>query len=118
MDFRWLFFSFEGRINRQPYWLVALGLFVIGAGLNYAVGDFGVGDIALGSLVLELALFVLLLWVGLAMQIKRWHDRDKSGWWALISLVPLLGTIWVIIECGCLRGTDGANRFGPDPLRE
>ena len=47
---------------------------------------------------------------------KRWHDRDKSGWWALLNLIPVIGTLWILIECGFLRGTYGGNRFGPDPL--
>ena len=48
--------------------------------------------------------------------IKRWHDRDKSGWWSLIAFIPLIGFLWVLIECGFLAGTSGSNRFGEDPL--
>ena len=47
--------------------------------------------------------------------IKRWHDRDKSGWWMLITLVPIIGSIWLLIELGFLAGTPGVNRFGPPP---
>jgi uncharacterized membrane protein YhaH (DUF805 family) len=118
MDPKWLLFSFEGRVNRQPYWIVAIIMFVIGAGLNFAVGNFGPGGIHAGRGGPVLWLLALLFaWIGLAMQVKRWHDRDKSGWWALISLVPVIGFFWVLIECGFVRGTDGPNRFGPDPLR-
>ena len=59
---------------------------------------------------------VLWFWILLAACAKRWHDRDKSGWWALMNLIPIVGTIWVLIECGFLSGTPGRNRFGPDPL--
>ena len=45
--------------------------------------------------------------------IKRFHDRDKSGWWVLIGLIPLIGPLWLLIELGFLKGTDGPNRFGP-----
>jgi uncharacterized membrane protein YhaH (DUF805 family) len=45
--------------------------------------------------------------------IKRFHDRDKTGWWVLIGLIPLIGPLWLLIELGFLKGTDGANRFGP-----
>jgi len=48
--------------------------------------------------------------------VKRYHDRDKSGWWILILFIPLVGFIWFLIELGCLPGTPGPNRFGPDPL--
>src|SRR5680860_792339 len=47
------------------------------------------------------------------VDIKRWHDRDKSGWWMLIVLVPIIGWIWFIVELGFLKGTPGPNRFGP-----
>jgi uncharacterized membrane protein YhaH (DUF805 family) len=82
--------------------------------------------------------FVPGTWISLALMIKRLHDRDKSAWWlSLFYLVPLvlqaigqfLGSaglildliatgigIWAIIELGFLRGTDGPNKFGPDPL--
>lgn len=45
--------------------------------------------------------------------IKRWHDRDKSGWWMLIVLIPLVGLIWFLVELGLLPGTPGSNRFVP-----
>ena len=56
-----------------------------------------------------------LLWISLATRIKRWHDRDKSGAWVLINVIPYLGGLWEFIEVGCLRGTEGPNSFGPDP---
>jgi hypothetical protein len=46
---------------------------------------------------------------------KRYHDRDKSAWWILICLLPIIGGIWQLIELGCLRGTEGSNDYGPDP---
>ena len=47
--------------------------------------------------------------------IKRFHDRDKSGWWMLIVLIPIVGAIWLLVELGFLPGTPGPNRFGPPP---
>ena len=55
-------------------------------------------------------------WISLAVQVKRWHDRDKSAWWLLMNFVPFIGAIWVLVECGFLRGTEGQNNYGPDPL--
>ena len=66
-----------------------------------------------------LALFVFgvaAFWISLAIAIKRFHDRDKVGWWVLITLVPVIGPIWYLIECGFLRGTTGPNKYGSDPL--
>ena len=58
---------------------------------------------------------LLGFWIGLALAVKRWHDRDKSGWWVLINLIPLIGWIWSFVEVGCLRGTVGPNQYGADP---
>ncbi|MDK1017721.1 MAG: DUF805 domain-containing protein, partial [Actinomycetota bacterium] len=47
---------------------------------------------------------------------KRWHDRDKSGWWMLIAFVPIIGGLWAFIETGLLQGTESDNQYGPNPL--
>ena len=52
----------------------------------------------------------------LAVSVKRWHDRDKSGWWVLLNLLPVIGWLWALIDNGFLRGSVGPNRFGEDPL--
>jgi uncharacterized membrane protein YhaH (DUF805 family) len=114
----WLLFSFRGRIPRRAYWGATLG-----AGAVLMMAAFGVGAIAgVGAvtltplgLILFLALYGLAIWISLAVQIKRWHDRDKSAWWCLINLIPYVGGIWTLVECGCLRGTLGPNAYGPDP---
>ncbi len=59
---------------------------------------------------------LLLLWPWFAIAVKRFHDRDQSGWWSLIGLVPLIGQIWLLVVLGFLKGSSGDNRFGPDPL--
>ena len=58
------------------------------------------------------------IWVALAVGAKRCHDRDRSGWFQLIMLIPIVGGLWLLIELGFLRGTIGENRFGPDPVVE
>jgi uncharacterized membrane protein YhaH (DUF805 family) len=72
-------------------------------------GDQGIGPItAIVSLI--------SIYLALALYAKRWHDRDKSGWWSLIILIPIIGAVWMLVELGILEGTRGPNRFGPDPL--
>jgi uncharacterized membrane protein YhaH (DUF805 family) len=113
MDWNYLFTSYEGRINRQPFWIGTIILAVIHwifAGIGFGLFGETVGNV-LSSIVA-----VVLLYPSLAVATKRWHDRDKSGWWSLILLIPLAGVIWYVIECGILTGTPGSNRFGPDPL--
>jgi uncharacterized membrane protein YhaH (DUF805 family) len=60
--------------------------------------------------------FFVVLTAGIIIQIRRWHDRGKSGIWVFINIVPFLGGLWTIIECGFIKGTTGHNRYGPDPL--
>ena len=128
MDFKYILTSFQGRINRQSYWMGAIVLAVIAAvliGGAFALfatftatdepGKYNMQMSPIGWVISAVA-YVAMIWFGLAIQIKRWHDRDKSGWWVLIALVPVIGGIWALVECGFLRGTSGANRFGPDPL--
>ncbi len=66
--------------------------------------------------VLNYTLSVLLLWPWFALAVKRYHDRDISGWWSLVGLIPLIGTIWLLIALGFRKGTDGENRFDREPL--
>lgn len=119
MDWKWLLTSFEGRINRAKFW-AAIGVFVV-IGIVATLIDLLLGtqvDLGGGNEVGIVGLIAALasIYFALAVYAKRWHDRDKSGWWSLIVLVPFIGGIWILIELGILEGTRGANRFGPDPL--
>ena len=63
-------------------------------------------------MVISFIMYIPLMWVSLAIQVKRWHDRNKSGWWVLIGFIPLIGPIWALIENGFLAGDETENRFG------
>lgn len=106
MDIVQMYFSIRGRISRKPYWIAILPLII-----GYAVADVMTESADEAIEGLGYLVMIILLWPSLAVQIKRWHDRDKSGWWQLISMVPIVGPLWVFIELGFLRGTSGANRF-------
>lgn len=63
------------------------------------------------------AIAVVSSWIYLAGIVKRLHDRNKSGHWAWVLLIPYIGAFWMLIECGCLEGMRGQpNRYGSDPL--
>ena len=83
--------------------IVAVPAFVFGLGTPF------------GRAFVDVAALVFL-WPALAVQAKRWHDRDKSAWWLLINLIPIVGIIWPIVENGFLEGTPGPNRYGDNPL--
>jgi uncharacterized membrane protein YhaH (DUF805 family) len=119
MDWKYLLTSFDGRINRAKFW-AGIGIFiVIGIiatildsilGTRIAVG--GGAEIGIVGIIATL----VSIYFAIAVYAKRWHDRDKSGWWTLIGLVPIIGGIWLLIELGILEGTRGANQYGSDPL--
>lgn len=69
-----------------------------------------------GGLVLGLfALYALAIFIpSLAVQVRRFHDQDKSGWFVLLGFIPYVGGIIVLVFM-CLEGTKGKNRFGDDP---
>jgi len=107
-----LLLSFEGRIKRKAWWTV-VGPIVI---INFLVFEIFTpyrDSIAVSSLVI--AVYAIYNWVFCAVCAKRWHDRNKSGFWTFIFLVPIVGIIWIIIECGCMGGTIGENDYGPEP---
>jgi uncharacterized membrane protein YhaH (DUF805 family) len=54
---------------------------------------------------------VALIWPEVAISAKRWHDRNKSAWWILISFIPFIGAIWVLVELGCLGPVDEGNKY-------
>jgi uncharacterized membrane protein YhaH (DUF805 family) len=115
MDWKYLLTSFEGRINRAKFWAGVAVLIAISIVLNLVDMLLGL-QLAEGVGILGTLFAVASIFFALAIYTKRWHDRDKSGWWNLIILVPVIGAIWLIVECGILEGTRGPNRFGPDPL--
>lgn len=109
-------FSFQGRISRQPFWMGILGVYGFIAILGIIMSAFSDAD---GNSPYDGILVVALLpciWIGLAIQVKRWHDRGRSGWRVLVNLIPIIGLIWVLVELGFLKGTTGENKYGDDPL--
>ncbi len=112
MDLPQLLFSFSGRVNRQPYWLVgsAVGL---ASGVISAVAGLILPDLLAG--LGYLGLTIASMWIGVALSVKRAHDRGRSGLFVLLFLIPLLN-LWPLIELYFLRGTSGQNEFGRDPL--
>ena len=121
--------TFSGRASRSEYWwfvlfviLVAIVLsLVMVAGMDFNTGEFGALGMLAGGL---LGIFYLgTLIPSIAVGVRRLHDRNMSGWWYLglivLSFVPFVGFLASIamLVIFCLKGTDGDNRFGPDPLR-
>jgi len=107
MDFSYLFTSFEGRIGRGDWWKGFVGLLVLQLISWVLFGDDG---------LIAFVASVLLLLAGVALHLKRLHDRGKDWPWLLLLLIPVVNYIWMIIDLGLLEGEPGPNRFGPPPV--
>ncbi len=146
MNFASLFMSFEGRISRKPFWIGILALLVVGLIILLAslfvAGERDYAVIRFNVLVIEVALLYPLI----ALGVKRLHDRGRRGYAVLVFIAPwllhqgtnLLGITgdptainaidiafylinlvlfaWFVVDLGILRGTQGPNDYGPDPL--
>src|SRR5215469_2333549 len=159
-SFGQFYFSPYGRISRSQYWLrFILPCLAISFGLRIAAEIIDEESASYAVISLLRTLFSLVaFWPGIAVLVKRIHDRGKSGWTCLLFYVPtvLFGillvawlasaiaaaaagvvfampplgalgiivivfgimsvgvSLWFFIEFGCMRGTIGANRYGPD----
>lgn len=111
-----LFLSFDGRVSRSTYWLKYMLpyflIYVVLAVLDIGSGSFDY-DTGYGTFS---GLFTLAgIIPSLAMGVKRCHDRNRTGWFLLVGLIPVIG-LWPLIELWFLKGTDGSNQYGADPL--
>ncbi|MFD0988148.1 DUF805 domain-containing protein [Methyloligella solikamskensis] len=154
MDLKYWYLTLRGRIGRQTFWMAIVPLLIASWVVSFIVtritlsmpGNAIMG--ALGSGMMMLITAVTLIGI-IAVCVKRFHDRNKSGWWMAglyvvsIAQVAVLATsgmamtetgpmslgnllsavwfglvLWLIIELGILKGTDGPNEYGPDPLQD
>jgi uncharacterized membrane protein YhaH (DUF805 family) len=101
---------FEGRARRMEYWMfVLINLFIV-VGARLLDSALGLGG-AIGFLY---GLAILI--PSIAVSVRRLHDTGRTGWWILLGLVPVIGTL-VLLVFYCLGGDPGDNEYGPDPIR-
>jgi len=104
------FFSFEGRARIGEFRVVHAGVwftsFIVMATISPSPA------LSPAATLFALGLLLIVVYAGLATSVRRLHDRDKSGWWILVTLVPLIGTVWWLTDLGCVAGTRGPNRYG------
>lgn len=111
--------DFQGRARRSEYWLFYLLFMIIYVVVLVSSGgldEAGPGPTGLGlivSLIGGLAILGMVIPL-LAVGVRRLHDTNRSGWWLLLSLIPVIGGL-VVFVFTVLPGTPGPNRFGPDP---
>jgi uncharacterized membrane protein YhaH (DUF805 family) len=134
----WLFFSVNGRISRQEFWLGYAGAFVVFMLVNLKLADivFFVrhanvayrDEIEFGVLMAKFFAAAILVWPLTTIYVKRLHDANLSGVWLFalggVSFFATRMNIdpWnvifstAIVAVGLIPGSRGDNRFGTDPL--
>jgi uncharacterized membrane protein YhaH (DUF805 family) len=108
-------FDYRGRSTRSEFWLFTLFaviLAIVALTLDEVMGTAPAAEDEVGLF----GAIVLLLHIlpSISVTVRRMHDIDKSGWFLLIGLIPVIGII-VLLVFACMGSSPGANRFGPHP---
>ena len=112
--YQWLFFGFRGRISRQAYWLAFFFIVVVlGIALQPTV-DPETGSLSLRGGGLAVVALLVAVIANLAVGVKRLHDFNAPGLFAVTLFIPFLSVIATLF-IGLLPGTPGPNRFGDAP---
>lgn len=96
---------FEGRATRSEFWYFVLFNILISSGIGFVSGIL--------AIIYVLAVFI----PGLSLTVRRLHDSGKSGWWILITLIPVIGAL-VLIIFTVADSQIGANAYGPNPKED
>lgn len=106
--------DFNGRARRKEYWLFFLFNILVSVALSIIDSILGTGRGESGTGLLG-GLYVLAIFLpSLAVSVRRLHDTGRSGWWMLISLIPVIGSL-VLFVFFCFDSQTGTNRYGINP---
>lgn len=105
---------FVGRSGRPEYWYFVLFNFIISIVLGFIDGVIGSSVGGTGAGVLGSVYGLAVLVPSIAVSVRRLHDTGRSGWWLLISLVPVVGFIVLLIFM-ILESDAGENQYGASP---
>lgn len=122
------YFDFSGRSRRKEYWMFFLFVMIIELILaallfsqipltDYGMMDWPTEGVGTGFYALMVVAFVFGLGTiipQIAVQVRRFHDQDKSGWFVLLNFIPYVGFLIVLVFM-FIEGTRGPNRYGADP---
>ena len=100
---------FTGRARRMEFWMFTLINIIVSIILSCI-------DVFVGTAILGMIYSLAVLIPSLAVTARRLHDTDRTGWWILIGLVPVIGLI-VLLVFMVLEGQPGTNRFGDNPIQ-
>ena len=104
--FKKAYFSWKGRISRKTFWIFSIPL-----ALPVFISEYLISPV---NDDLSLVILLIVFYPAMMINIKRSHDRGRSGWFTLLLIIPIV-SFWPLIELGFIKGTEGDNRFGePD----
>lgn len=98
---------FNGRAHRREYWMFTL--FNVIVSIIFSIVD-SLFETNIFNMLYTLAVFL----PSLGVSIRRLHDIGRSGWWLLLSFIPVIGWI-LLIYWACLDSQPGPNQYGPNP---
>jgi nitrate/nitrite transporter NarK len=105
-------FSFGGRIPRAAFWGTILLISLLTLFVFLMTSLIVAPNAAIYILSFRVVWLMVVSWICIALQIKRWHDLQKTGWLVLINLVPAAGTLISLVVLGFFKGGSGTNKFG------
>lgn len=104
------YFTFEGRATRGEFWRFVL----FNAFLSVLIGLSEFVYLGTGGWVANIYNIAMLL-PNIGVHVRRLHDVNRSGWWILMEIIPIFGTLYIFI-IALRRGTEGPNEYGEDPM--
>ena len=110
------YFNFKTRSRRSEYWYFSLFLLLLGIAtglVDQLVFSTETTDIGPLNGIASLATLI----PSFAVSVRRLHDIERSGWFLLLALIPIIGWI-ILLYWMCQPGTPGQNQFGEDPMGE
>ena len=121
MSWTSMLFGTASRIRRRDFWIWIIAktivLFILAALAVAGINLLPVDQDHRTYLDVAVMCVTVGLFAGInaCLIVKRWHDRNKSGWMYFILVIPYIGWAWTLIECGLVDGTEGRNRYGKSP---
>lgn len=106
-----LLFSVEGRISRSAWWKGTLSVYAL---TGFAA--FIIIRLLSQPVIYWVFVFPVAFWMFLALAIKRWADINRPARWAILNFIPGVALVAFIVN-GFVRGDDGVNSYGPDPIK-
>ena len=106
----YILFSFSGRLRRKHYWLTSIVVSICLVSLAFLIIEIN-DTLFIASLFIAM---IPLIWINIAMGMKRLHDINMSGWFLLLNFLPYLGGL-ILFILFLLPSTQGDNKYGPQP---